>query len=510
MQKNGAHILKNSSRWSSSFYIAFGVLLLFPVSCNYETAAVKSNQYEQHVIPPPVTFDLDKIKKRGSLIAIIDNSSTSYFIYRGQPMGYEYELLSLLAKELEVQLELLITTDIDEAMIKLNTGEGDLIAHSLPVTVKRKEYVAFTEHHNEVRQVLVQQKPENWQQSTAYEMEQEMIRNPLNLEGKDVYVMKGSAHEARLHHLNEEIGGNITIHAVDDIDTETLIAQVAKGEIPYTIVDEDVARVSSIYYPNLDVDTPVSFPQKIAWATRKNAPEFLQTVNDWIREMKKKTEYYVIYNKYFKNPKASLRRIKSVYSTIINNGKISPYDALIQDAADQLGWDWRLLAAQIYQESRFRIDAESWMGAIGLMQIMPATAETFGVANLTDPAESIRAGVTYMVWLNMLWEKYIPDVQERVKFILASYNAGQGHVLDARRLARKYGRNPNKWEHVAPYLQQKSNPEFYNDPVVYSGYCRGDEPVTYVKDIMNRYQRYKQLVTTPAQEEVSKKAWASL
>jgi membrane-bound lytic murein transglycosylase F len=226
--------------------------------------------------------------------------------------------------------------------------------------------------------------------------------------------------------------------------------------------------------------------------------------------MKKKTEYYVIYNKYFKNPKASLRRIKSVYSTIINNGKISPYDALIQDAADQLGWDWRLLAAQIYQESRFKTDAESWMGAIGLMQIMPATAETFGVENLTDPAESIRAGVTYMVWLNILWEKYIPDVQERVKFILASYNAGQGHVLDARRLARKYGRNPNKWEHVADFLQKKSNPEFYNDPVAYSGYCRGDEPVTYVKDIMNRYQRYKQLVTTPVQEEAPKKALASL
>ncbi len=487
--------------WSISFYIAFGVLLLVPVSCNYETAT-SASQHEQFKVPPPVSFDLDKIRKRGSLVAIIDNSSTSYFIYRGQPMGYEYELLNLLAKELDVRLELLITTDVNDAIIKLNRGEGDLIAHSLPVTLEYKKHVAFTEHHNEVRQVLVQQKPDKWQELKAHEIDKMLIRNPLELEGKDVYVKKSSAYEARLRNLNEETGGDIIIHKMDDTDEETLIAQVAKGEIPYTIVDEDVARVSNIYYPNLDVNTAVSFPQKIAWATRKNAPELLQTVNEWILKMKKEADYYVIYNKYFKNPQASLRRLKSAYSTILDNGKISPYDALIQNAADELGWDWRLLAAQIYQESKFKTDAESWMGAVGLMQIMPATAETFGIEDRTNPGESIRAGVTYLIWLDMLWKKYIPDAQERVKYILASYNAGQGHVLDARRLARKYGKNPNKWENVADYLQQKSNPEFYNDPVVYSGYCRGDEPVTYVKEILSRYQRYKQLVITPNAEEL--------
>ncbi len=487
-------MLKRKRVWSKGFYILFGMLFLVPVSCNYETATITKSQQDQHIIPPPVSFDLDKIKKRGSLVAIIDNSSTSYFLYRGQPMGYEYELLSLLAKELDVRLELLITTDVEDAMIKLNLGQGDLIAHSLPITAKRKAHVAFTEHHNEVQQVLVQRKPDLKQE------DQEIIRNPLDLEGKTVYVKKGSAYEVRLHNLNEEIGGNIKVKTVDGIDTETLIAQVAKAEIDYTIVDEDVAKVSNIYHPNLDVNTAVSFPQKIAWATRKNAPELLKTVNTWIRKMKKKTEYYVIYNKYFKNPQASLRRLKSTYSSITNTGKISPYDALIQNAADQLGWDWRLLAAQIYQESRFKRDAESWMGAVGLMQIMPATAETFGVEDLTDPAESIRAGVTYLAWLDRLWGKYIPDTNERIKFVLASYNAGQGHVLDARRLARKYGHNPNRWHEVEDFLLRKSSPEFYNDPVAYSGYCRGDEPVTYVKDILNRYQRYKQLVDTQPQQ----------
>lgn len=496
-------LFKNLGQWSSSFYMVFGALLLLPVSCSYDTTSVKTSQLQENTTPPPVSFDLNRIKEKGVLTAIIDNSSTSYFIYHGQPMGYEYELLSRLAKKLNVRLELLITTDIEDAMLKLNAGEGDLIAHNLPVTTKRKDLVAFTEPHNEVRQVLVQQKS---RKNTA----QAIVRNPLDLEGKTIYVPRGSAYEVRLHKLNEEIGGNINIHSVDGTAPETLIAQVAKGEIPYTIVNEDIALVSSNYYSNIDISTPVSFPQKIAWATRKNAPELLQAVNNWIADMKKKPTYNVIYYKYFKSPQASLRRLKSTYSTINNSEKISPYDALIQNAADKLGWDWRLLAAQIYQESRFKTNAKSWMGAVGLMQIMPATAETYKVKDLTNPAESIRAGVTYMVWLNKLWEKYVSDPQERIKYVLASYNAGQGHVLDARRLARKHGKNPNNWDDVAEYMLKKSKPEFYKDPVVYSGYCRGAEPVAYVNEILSRYQRYKQLVNTAGQGQTPKRAIASL
>ncbi|WPP48087.1 MltF family protein [Catalinimonas niigatensis] len=467
-------------------------LFLFVFSCSEENG---SGQYEhQAEVPDPITFDLDHIRERGSLVAILNNSSTGYFIYRGQPMGYEYELLTLLATELNLKLQIKLTSDIDEAIYMLNEGEGDIIAFNMAVTSNRQEQVSFTEHHNEVKQVLVQRKPENWHIMKRHEIDDMVIRNPLALDGKTIHVQRNSAFVTRLKNLSEEIGGKIEIKQAEiGQDSEALIRKVADGEIDYTVADEDVAMVNATYYSNIDVSTPISFPQKIAWATRSNAPQLLNEVNDWIREMKKQTDYYVIYNKYYKSPKASLRRVTSTYSSL-SSDKISPFDDIFKQAADSLGWDWRLLAAQAFQESKFDISAESWAGAIGLMQLLPETGELYGISDMHDPMQSLQAGAAYLSWLDSIWEKYVPDSDERIKFVLASYNAGQGHVLDARRLAQKFGKNPASWEDVAYFLEKKSEPEFYKDPVVESGYCRGREPVNYVEDILNRYERYKQLV----------------
>lgn len=467
-------------------------LFLFVFSCSEESG---SGQHEHETkIPEPITFDLAQIRERGTLVAILNNSSTGYFIYRGQPMGYEYELLTLLASELNLKLEIKLTSDIDEAVSMLNEGEGDIIAFNMAVTSSRQEQVSFTEHHNEVKQVLVQRKPDNWHIMKRHEIDDALIRNPLELDGKTVHVQRNSAFMTRLKNLSEEIGGNIQIMQGDmGEDTEALIRKVAEGELEYTVADEDVAMVNATYYSNVDVSTPISFPQKIAWATRSNAPQLLSVINEWILEMKKQTDYYVIYNKYYKSPKASLRRVRSTYSSL-SSDKISPFDDIFKRAADSLGWDWRLLAAQAFQESKFDVSAESWAGAIGLMQLLPTTGELYGVSDMHDPMQSLRAGTAYLSWLDGIWEKYVPDSDERIKFVLASYNAGQGHVLDARRLAQKFGKNPASWNDVAYFLERKSQPEFYNDPVVESGYCRGSEPVNYVEDILSRYERYKQLV----------------
>ena len=476
-------------------FLLFTSFFLLSSSCKDESSLMSGISEEGIVYPQPVRFDLDKIRQRGSLIAILNNSSTGYFIYRGQPMGYEYELLTRLASALDLKLDIKLTHDIDEAIQMLNTGEGDIIALNMAVTSSRKNDVAFTEHHNEVKQVLVQRKPVQWRHMKRHEIEASLIRNPLQLEDKKIYVQNNSAFASRLKNLEEEIGGKIDIVENNEgLDTEALIKKVADGEIDYTVADEDVAMVNATYYPLIDVRTAISFPQKIAWATRKNAPDLLQSVNEWIRGMKKQTEYYVIYNKYFKSPKATLQRVKSDYSSI-STSNISPYDGIIKQVADSLGWDWRLLAAQAYQESHFDINAESWAGAVGLMQLLPETGEIYGASDMLDPVQSLKAGAAYLAWLDKIWKKYIPDSQERIKFVLASYNAGQGHVLDARRLTRKYGKNPNKWDgNVAYFLSMKSKPEYYNDPVVTSGYCRGSEPVNYVDKIMSRYQSYKQLV----------------
>jgi membrane-bound lytic murein transglycosylase F len=443
-----------------------------------------------------VDFGLDKITERGKLIAITGYNAYSYFIYRGQPMGYEYELIKRLADYLNLELEIKVVKEIPQMFKMLNNGEGDIIAFNLTVTKNRKEQVAFTHHHNITRQVLVQRRPENWYQMAKHEIDRQLIRTPLDLENKTVHVRFGSSYIERLENLTEEMGAHINIvEAAPELSTEDLIRMVSEGKIEYTISDRNIALLQQAYYSNIDISTDISLPQKIAWAVRKNAPALLDTVNSWIDEIRKTPDYYVIYNKYYKNRLAFRKRLGSDYFSL-TGGRISQYDEIIKEYADELNFDWRILAALIYQESQFKIEAQSWAGAKGLMQLMPATAEQFGADDLTDPMQNLDAGMRYLKWLDDYWYEFVPDSTERVKFVLASYNIGPGHIEDARALAEKYGADPNIWEgNVAEYLLKKSTPKYYNDEVVKYGYARGTETVAYVRQVLEIYEHYKQFIS---------------
>ena len=440
----------------------------------------------------PITFDLDKIIERGTLRVIIDNSSTGYFIYKGEPMGYEYELLDLFARRIGVALEFHLTVDLASTFELLNSGEGDIIAYSLTVTNERKEWVSFSKAHFQARQMLIQRKPNNWRNMKLHEIERQLIRNQIELLGREVVVRPGSAYSGRLVNLANELGGTINViedHATSS--TEDFIRMVSDGIIDLTVADEHVALVNSTYYPNIDVETPVSFPQQIAWAVRKNSPELLNEINLWIDEMRSKPDYYVIFNKYFKNTKTQRAIAKSDYSTALSGKKLSPYDDLIKQTAEGLNWDWRLLAAQVFQESRFDPNAKSWAGAVGLMQLVPRTGMAYGITDLTDPESSLIGGAKHIEWLNEYWKMKVPDSLERTKFILASYNVGQGHVMDAYKLAKKYSREETNWDVVSQYLLKKSDDNYFHDPVVKYGYCRCQEPVNYVDNIYSLYGQYK-------------------
>lgn len=442
----------------------------------------------------PVQVDLAQIKQRGTLKAITTYSSTSYFIYRGQPMGYEYELLERLANHLDVDLEMIVAEDLDSVMYLVNQGLGDLIAHGLTITKERKNYVDFTTPINTTKQVLVQRKPENWRQMKLHQIEKKLIRNPVDLIGDTVHVRKNSSYYRRIHNLSEELGDDIHIALVPgNISTEEILQKVANGEYKYTVADKNIAKINQTYNPILDVETDLSLPTRIAWAVRKTSPELKSEINQWLEDLQKDPVYYVLYNKYYENTRAFTTRIKSEFYSKAG-GKISKYDDEIKEYATDLNWDWRLLASQIYQESKFNPGVTSWAGAKGLMQVMPATAQQFGVTELYDPSQSLKAGVKYIEFLQNYWT-VIPDSTERIKFILASYNAGPAHVEDARRLAEKYGKDPNVWEaNVAQYILLKSKPKYYNDEVVEYGYVRGKEPFNYVDEIIKRYRHYQKFI----------------
>lgn len=447
---------------------------------------VHNSKVKQKVI------DLPQIKKRGKLIALTDNNSTSYFIYKGKPMGYQYDLLKMFADYLGVDLQIITSNNMDDTFNKLQQETCDLLAINLTVTKARSKKVNFTEAYGTTRQVLVQRKPKGWRKMSKKEIDKHLIRNQLDLAHKTVYVQVNTSYCTRLKHLSEEIGDSIHIVPVDK-ETEQLIYLVANGKIDYTVTDENVALLNQTFLPDIDVKTPISFPQKLAWAVRKNSPELLKSINNWINSIKHTSMYAVVYNKYFRNVKAS-RRLKSDYLSV-RGGKISVYDKYIKKYSSTIDWDWRLLASLIYQESRFDPKVKSWVGAYGLMQLMPQTAARYGVNQISSPQKNIEAGVKFIKWLDNYFADTIVDKNQRIKFILAAYNVGLGHVLDARRLARENGKNPNVWDdNVDYYMLNKSNPKYYRDSVVRYGYCRGQETYNYVNEIIRRYKDYQNVL----------------
>ncbi len=191
----------------------------------------------------------------------------------------------------------------------------------------------------------------------------------------------------------------------------------------------------------------------------------------------------------------SSRSVKRrVFAPMLNRagGVISHYDGYFQRYAPSIRWDWRLLAAQCYQESTFDPQAHSWAGACGLMQIMPGTADHLGLArsDMYDPEKNIAAAVRYIGELESSFSD-IRDRSERTKFVLAAYNGGHFHIRDAMALAQKNGRNPRLWRDVEPFVLGLSQPSYYNDPVVKNGYMRGSETVDYVRKIQDRWNGYR-------------------
>lgn len=466
--------------------ILFSFLVIINISCSDNHPAFRTSG------EAAVSADLDKIRERGKLVAITDYNSTNYFIYKGEPMGFNYELLRAFADQIGIDLEIITENHIEHAVGMLNSGDADLIAIGITVNSTRKKEMLFTEPIDETRQVLIQRKPRNWRSMTAMSLDKKLIRNQLDIAGKVVYVQEGSSHAERMTTLAHEIGDSITIIEVP-YESEQLIKNVAEGEIDYTVCDENVAQVNATYYPDIDISTPVSFPQRLAWGVRKNdSDKLLEALNRWIASFKNTESYALLHSKYFRNSRSSTIVKSDFYA--LSTGKVSKYDDLIRQFSDTINWDWRLLASLICQESRFDPDVTSWAGAYGLMQVLPMTGERFGIDITSSPKNNIKAGVRYINWLHSIYAQKVPDETERLNFILASYNAGPGHVLDAMKLAEKNGMDPQKWADVEIWLLKKSDPKYYNDIVVRSGYFRGTESVAFVSEILDRYEHYKNIL----------------
>ena len=373
-------------------------------------------------------------------------------------MGFQYELAEQFAHSLGVKLKVEVAKNTHDLVHKLLAGEGDLIAYNLPITKEFKDSVEFCGEDIITHQVLVQR---NGNKVPP-------LKNVTELIGKEVYVKPGKYLD-RLINLDKELGGGILIHKVenDSVTTEDLIMQVSNGSIDYAI----------------------SFDQRASWAVRKTSPLLAAAATRWHQENMTSPSYRASSKRYFEISK----RMPHGSILSVQKGKISHYDPLFKKYAKEIDWDWRLLASLAYTESNFDTTAVSWAGAKGLMQLMPRTARAMGVpAGMEqNPEESIKAAVKYIAATANSFSR-IPDPDERIKFILAAYNAGIGHVTDAMALAEKYGKNKYIWDNnVADYILLKSNEEYFNDPVCKNGYFRGVETFNFVKEVIGRGEVYK-------------------
>lgn len=290
------------------------------------------------------------------------------------------------------------------------------------------------------------------------------------------------------------LGVSLRVEVCKDTAEVVRRLKAQEGDIAAIALPDSVSNVD---YTEAKVDSA-----RHGWAVRKGNAELAQAIDQWFKPdmvaQVRREERFLLSS-------GSVRR--HVYAPMLNRkgGVISRYDHLFQRYAPMARWDWRLMAAQCYQESCFDPNAGSWAGAGGLMQIMPRTADHLGLAraDITDPEKNIEAAARLIRELNA----HFADVPaaERPYFVLAAYNAGQYHIRDAMALTKKNGGNQYHWDTVAEYVLKLSTPQYYNDPVVKYGYMRGSETYGYVRRIRARWAEYRgvakagssSFVTTP-------------
>jgi membrane-bound lytic murein transglycosylase F len=473
----------------------FFALLFTSCSSQGENDSADSHEVEPLTSVEPVDRDFDDIKREGVLRMITYYSSNTYFLNQGIEVGFEYELVKNFARENDLALEVVIVGADENPFDLLNSGAGDVIAANYTITPERRNVAKFTRPYNIVDQMVVY--------STEVDRRPQTLEE-LALSGIPISVRRNSSYYARLMELRND-GFELNINLISDgMDTEAALVQVADGNLQSTIADDNMYHAANRYMEGLFPGPVIAESDTIAWAIRENAQELESRMNRYLykhfrfaedRERPKRSAFLnVLRKKYFEQS----RQMAEYYDPewqYQSMGIISPYDDIVRQVADSAGVDWLMVTAMIAQESSFNPNSKSWAGAVGLMQIMPQFVDT-SYEDLYDPVVNIREGVR-IIKEHLDHYAYIDSTEQRWAFALATYNAGSGHMADARRLTIDRNKNPNNWDEVSNSLLKLMQRRYYKDARY--GFARGIEPVQYVEEIMNRYRTYNAILALAEQ-----------
>ena len=382
---------------------------------------------------------LQRVRGRGVLKAVTNCEIINYNTENPSPSGFEYELLSDFCSNNGLKLEMIVNENLESCFRLLDSCQVDVVAVCVGSNKDMKRRYLLTNPILMQRSVLVQRLPKDWyKMPTANEVENQLLRSSIDLAGKTIHLPQGSHEVKLLEHLSDQIGDTIYVVECDSLNSVDLVKAVAAGQIDYTVVEEYVARMASIGFKDLDTKLTVSVEHPLGWALQRNDGDssLLIAINSWIDNFEQRNLNRILANYINKG---------NVFSTHKPaNGVPAELDGIIKQTARNIGWDWRLLASLIYQESRFKFDLESEKGAFGLMQLMPVVMEQYGID------------------------------------------------YDAQRLAMKYGKYPDVWDNNVDYfILNKSKRQYYNDTCCRAGSLRGIETYRFVEEVLDRYYQYQ-------------------
>lgn len=413
--------------------------------------------------------DWDRIQATGRLRMLTVNQPTTYYLWRGERLGFEYELVQAFATANDLELEVVVASDFGQLFEWLGVGRGDLVAASLVRTEEREAMgMRFTRPYLLVRETFV---------TTG-----SPVADLAALSDRRVTVNPLTSYAVTLKSLAKD-----AVFGLDyaDLSTTGILDAVVAGDIDVTLVDGHRAALEATFEPRLSLGLALEPEQGLRWAVASRNTELWKRLDSFIAENYRGYDFNVLHRKYFVNK----RRMARQQEHRVTGDALSPFDEIVKPLAEEAGFDWRLVVAQMYQESGFDPDRVSFAGAEGLLQVLPRTAAELGVdpGMLADPHVGIAAGVGYLAWTR---ERF-PDlpVGEQLWFALGAYNAGAGHIRDGRRLAGRLNLDGSLWfDNVERAMLKLAEPEYAKESVY--GYVRGTEVTRYVREIRDRYGAY--------------------
>lgn len=454
-------------RWPSLFVI--GALLIALSACGDK--------------PPPDTRSLlEKIRADGTLIVLTTNEPTAYYFDRDdKPAGPEYEMSLAFAESLGVEADFRVFDSLPEVIDALRRGEGHIAAAGITVTDTRLKHFDFGPTYQTVNEELICHRNSI------------RVTQIADITGLQIVIPAQSSYIRTLTQLQTKIPG-IQWQADDQLLTPQLMKKVWQKKIQCTLADSTIVAINRRYYPELSVKFTLAANSHLAWMYPKDSPQLSDAITQWFADFNQSSALEQLQEKYYGfvevfdyvDIKRFLRRIDKRYPK---------YREMFETAAEEAGIPSTLLAAVSYQESHWNPRAKSPTGVRGIMMLTQPVAKSLGVTSRLDARQNIFAGAKYLRKMHDMVGEEVPE-PDRTWLAMASYNVGRGHFHDAQGLARKLGKNPQRWADMKEILPLLSQKKYYKD--LRYGYARGNEPVRYVTRIRNyRDLLEERLSTTP-------------